>query len=307
MKTALKIIGLPYAMVAGNTASTIKEIKDSSTFGKILNSLALIPFGGSVVMMITALIMFIANNGFGMQIARLKAGWWDALTSSNNSIWTMGTSGYFYNLWTYIAAGALLLALGTFAGIEIFKNSSNVKKIVFAISAALFIPATVLTVVALNIEINLVLSFVSLGVSIVSGIISFIFLMKTDYFKSFIINAVCFFAVAPFTLLVIENFICLVAFVIALAVIGITGLVFLSSVSSQSGTASASNSNDVRTAKENRKKQNEIARLQNKIQQSERNLEGYYNKELSYGTVDTKYWSNQAANARKELERLNAQ
>ena len=306
MKTALRIIGTPYAKVATNLRTTIREIREDGTLGKVLNSLSLIPLGGSIIMMVIALIVFIAKNGFGRQIELLKTNWWDAVTSSDSGIWTVGTSGYFYNMWICIALGALLLALGTFAAINLFKEGSKVKKIVFAISGILFVPALVSTIIG-SVKDNLVLAFVGLGVSIVTGIVCLVILGKTDYFKSCIVNNICFFAVAPATLLIIENIIGIVAFVITLAVIGIVGLIFGSSLGSGSGTASVSSGTDTRAAKENRKKQNEIARLKNEIEKSERNIKGYYNKELTCGTVDPKYWSNHADKARKEIERLNAQ
>ena len=290
---------------------SIFKIKENSTTGTVLNILSVIPFAGAAITAIAAITMFIINKGFGKQIELLKAGWWDALTSQDN-VWTLGTCGYFYNMWSVIAAGALLIALGIFAAIELYRYGSAGKKIVFSVSGILLVPALALTVISFIREINLVLSFVSLGISVVSGIICLVLLSGEDYFKRFIFAAVCFFAAAPLIVLIIENIIGIAAFIILLALIGIGCLIFGAASGSGSGSSSYSGSSSNSgsgshgsTSREAKKKQNRIAELQNDIRKSERNLEGYYNKEFSYGSVDPKYWSKRAAKAREELRKIN--
>ena len=310
MGTVLRIISWPYRMVTKNAVGTIDEIKGNTTLRKLLNSMALLPLGGSVVMFLVAIVMFIINNGFGQQINLLKTGWWDAISSSSqDTVWTTGTSGYFYNMWISIAVGVVFLALTVFAAIDLFKEGTTGRKIAFTICGILLLGGVGTLVFGLVALVDAVIvPMIGLGVTVITGICCIVMLSMNDYYLSSVINTIFFFTIAPFTVLIIENLIGIVAFVLALVVMGIAFMIFGSALgSTSSSSAPAASSEDPMKARERKKKQDRMAQLQNEIDQHHRSIKGHNNKEFGYFYVDTKVTANAAARKQKELDQLRAE
>lgn len=310
MGTILRIVSWPYRMVTKNAVAMIDEIKGNTTFRKMLYSMSLLPLGGSIVMFLVAIISFIIQNGFGQQVELMKSGLWDAISSSSkDTVWTTGTSGYFYNMLICIAVGAVFLAMTVFAAIDLFKEGSNGRKIAFTICGILLLGGVGTLVFGLVALVDaVVVPLIGLGVTVITGIACIVILSMNDYYLSSVINTIFFMVIAPFTVLVIENILGIVAFVLALVVMGIAFMIFGSALgSTSSSSAPAASSEDPMKARERRKKEERMTKLSNEIKQHERNVEGHAKKELGYFYVDTKYNVNQAAKKRKELEQLRAQ
>ena len=311
MGTVLRIISWPYRLVAKNAVGTIDEIKGNTTLRKLLNSMALLHLGGSVVMFLVAIISFVIQNGFGHQIELMKGGLWDAISSSSqDTVWTTGTSGYFYNMWISIAVGVVFLALTVFAAIDLFKEGTTGRKIAFTICGILLLGGVGTLVFGLVALVDAVIvPMIGLGVTVITGICCIVMLSMNDYYLSSVINTIFFFTIAPFTVLIIENLIGIVAFVLALVVMGIAFMIFGSTLGSGSSTSSAPavSSEDPMKARERKKKQDRMAQLQNEIDQHHRSIKGHNNKEFGYFYVDTKVTANAAARKQKELDQLRAE
>lgn len=313
MGTVLKIVSWPFRMAVRNAGSTIERIKSSTALGKLLNSLSLVPMGGSIIMILVAIIMFIIQNGFGIQIDTIKSrGLWDAVnTRSSGSVWTKGTSGYFYNVWIAAFIGVIFLALTVFAAIELYKYGSKGRKTGFTISAVFLIAGIATFVFGLAAMTDAVaVPLAGLGVMSAAGIASLILLSKSSFFKSSFINTAFFFTAAPLTVLIIENIIGLVGFAIVLIIMAVAFLIFGSALTSSgsetSGSAPAATP-DPAAAKALRKKHERMTQLQNEIDQCNKSIEGHAKGQLGYFGVDPKYCARKAWEKRQELEQLRAQ
>ena len=312
MGTVLKIVSWPFRLVKGNLVRTIDRIRSNTALGKVLDSMSLVPLGGSIVMILVCLIMFIIQNGFGIQIDTIKSkGLWDAVSSSSgNSVWTKGTSGYFYNVWICAFIGVVFLTLTVFAAIDVYRHGSTGKKVAFTITAA-FLAAGIATLVfGLTAFIDAVLlPFIGLGETLVAGIVLMVILSKIGFFKSAFINTAFYFAAAPLTVLIIENLIGLVAFAVVMIVMAVALIFFgsaLGSGSSESAAPSAAKA-DPAAEKALKKKQGRMTQLQNEIKNLDDSLEGHAHKRLGYFGVDPNYCIRKRAEKIRELEQLRAQ
>lgn len=313
MGTLLRIISWPYRVAVRNVIITIENIKENTVLGKILNSMSLVPTGGSVILFLVSLIVFIFTNGFGRQVSILKThGLWDSVSSSSGeAVWTSGTAGYFYNVWLLGIVGVIFLALTVSAVIGIYRNASKGRKI--ALSIFTFLLAASGTVFGLSfttvLQGNAYLQNISFGVCAVSLIAFIVILSWNEYFKSSLISSATFLATAPLTVLVIENIIGLVAFAIALIIMLVVGLFFGSALTSSSpeSSAPATAKPDPAAEKELKKKQGRMTQLQNEIKNLDDSIEGHAEKRLGYFGVDPKYCSRKRAEKKKELEQLMTQ
>lgn len=314
MGTVLKIVSWPYRMVKRNAAAAISRIRSNTALGKVLDSMSLVPLGGSVIMILVSLIMFIIQNGFGIQIDTIKSkGLWDAISSSSgSSVWTKGTSGYFYNVWICAAIGLVFLTLTVFAAIDVYRHGSTGKKVAFTITAA-FLAAGIATLVfGLTAFIDAVLlPFIGLGEIVVSGIVLMVILSKNGFFKSAFINTLFYLTAAPLTVLIVENLIGLVAFAVVMIVMAVALIFFgsaLGSGSSESAApAPAAAKADPAAEKALKKKQGRMAQLQNEIENLNDSIDGYNHKRLGYFGVDPDYCRRKRAEKLLELEQLRAQ
>ena len=258
MELFSKILLYPYTLIIGNIASTIDSIKgdDGEEPGlskKIFNILSLIPFAAGIVMFLITLISFIAGGGFVKEIEIVKSEGLGAVSS----IWTAGNVGLFYIPWLCIAVGAVFLAFLVVAAIDLYKNATTLKKILFSVVAGLFVAiAVILICTAFNENVlgsiisifgvtpdhgNVMNSaIIGMGIDLILAIVLSIMMSSYKPFVRCFINEVFYFAIAPVTGLIIINLIGLVIFAIVMVIIWVAGLILGNSLlGSDSGAGSS--------------------------------------------------------------------
>ncbi len=107
MKTILTILAFPFKLIADNTVQSFRDIKDSESDvpSKIFGIASLLPVAASVVMFIIAIINFAITGGFTKEVNMvIKGGFLVAV----QKIWTLGTTGFFYNPWVCIGVLSLI-------------------------------------------------------------------------------------------------------------------------------------------------------------------------------------------------------
>ena len=329
MKKVLGILRFPYMLVIGNTANAVSDIRDGSgenkLIDKITNAASMIPVLGAVVILLYSLITFIADSGFGRQIALIKAEGFKAL----NDIWDNCNSDNFYSLWICIVLGSVLAVTAGIAAVKYYKSeAAKWKKSVFTILVAVIdILTAVLSFAAIDFadfkgmlesfgitgnDPAMKFCMILLGIAVLNAVICTVFLAGYSPFIRCFINAVFFFTIAPLTCLCIGNIIALVFMVICIAVMWIAGSVGLtaltsSSPSGSSASSASSNKDAARAAKERQKIKDRIAAKERGINERQHCVEEHSKMTLGYWGIDPKSCARKNAKEAEEIARLKAE
>lgn len=317
MKLITKIMTFPYRITVNNAISAINTIRDNETETafRVFSGVSLIPLATSIVMFLVSLITFIVTAGYGIQVDLVKAEGLGAL----NSVWTSGTVGFFYNKWVCLALGIVFIAMVGIAAVDLYRSAETWKKIIFSINLALFaLVSGVLAFVAVDdrnftalknlfgledsnsMTIAMMIVF---GVELLLSIGLVVFLSKFGTFLSCFINTIFYFAVAPLTLLIVENLIGFVIFAITMLLIFIAGSIFL-------GSIDTTPKSDAEFAKEQEEKQRQktkkkIEMLEYDVAKREEAVRRHNKGEFGYQTgIDPKVCARINSQKMEEAKRL---
>lgn len=317
----LGLAGLPYKLAVTATASAVSGIrygtKGEKKSYKIFNIMALLPMVMAIGVFLFAIISFTAGSGFADEIAMVKSEGVGAI----NDIWTSGTSGYFYNIWVSVPVAAILLVLAVKAVIRLYKNASVVKKTFFTIFLVLINIGAFLTCFGIINEVGLADAAEMIGIDgdlsfpiaaimgIVAAICSIVcsfMLVDEEAFISGFINTVFYFTIAPLTCLIVENLIGLIVFAVVIVILLVTGNIFGASISPSVQSEAEIQAADTarRAMKEQRKKQDRIEILENRIRSYRELLEKHYKNELILDNVDPDSVNREIKKAQAELNSL---
>ena len=310
MKTILTILAFPFKLIADNTVQSFRDIKDSESDvpSKIFGIASLLPVAASVVMFIIAIINFAITGGFTKEVNMvIKGGFLVAV----QKIWTLGTTGFFYNPWVCIGVGAILLTTSCVAVINLYRYAATWKKVVFSIIlplinvlAGMIIYSAVsennfynlLSLIGIRRNSNAVtiVILVSLGVCALLLIGATILLAGYKPFIRCFANSVFYFAVAPLTCLIVENIIGLVVAVWLLISLKIAGYLFLDSFTSSEDDE----------ARDLYKTEAEIEFLENTIRERNEAVKRHYEGEYGYSQVDPDSYARDNLDDSIEIQRL---
>lgn len=322
LRLVMNLVSFPYKMAFANTAETVSEIRNGSegekkTSHRVFNSMALFPMVMAIGVFLYAIISFIAGSGFANEISMLKSEGISAISD----IWTSGTAGYFYNIWFCIPVAAVLMALAGMAVIRFYKKATVAKKTVFTILLVLVNLGAAVAGFAMISEVgfadafrmigidsntSLIIALVMSGVAVISSIVCTVMLSGEGAFIRGFVSTVFFFTVAPLTCLVIENLIGLVVFAVVLVVMWVAGTILGTSIAPtpKSEAQLQAEDNMRRAKKEQQKKSDRIAALENQIDGYGKTLDKHYKGEFLIDTVDTKYVHKKMLEAQAEIESL---
>ena len=317
MKLITKIMTFPYSVTVNNAISAINAIRDNEneTAFRVFSGVSLIPLATSIVMFLVSLITFIVTAGYGIQVDLVKSEGLGAL----NSVWTSGTVGFFYNKWLCLALGIVFIAMVGIAAVDLYRSAETWKKIIFSINLALFalVSGFIAFIAVDDANFNLVRNLFGLedsnsmtiammvvfGVELLLSIGLVVFLSKFGTFLSCFINTIFYFAVAPLTLLIIENLIGFVFFAITMLIIFIVGSFLLSSINVEPKS-------DAEFAKEQEEKQRQktkkkIEMLEYDVAKREEAVRRHNKGEFGYQTgIDPKVCARINSQKMEEAKRL---
>ena len=312
----INVIKWPFGLVRENVSETLDEIRDPSLKKDrlyiMMSVISILPVIIAIGVFAVAVISFIINSGYGIQIDLVKEDFFGSL----ENIWTTGTSGFFYNKWLCLAVAILYLIICATAVIEVYKELGGKLKAILTILLVLFNVSFGVFYIDVEGIFNVKRLFlekfgwseelsmnVMTGLFIVSVILAIFCTILLSFYRPLIsglINILCYYLLAPLCCLLLENIFGMVIALIAFGLIFIFGSCF--AVGAGEGGASPSTASS--SSKQREKDMKRIRTLEEKNAGRERAIQGYNKHELSYFHVDPKETEKAIEKDRQEIRRL---